>query len=284
MIDLHQHSIFSDGTDSLEELIQKNKDSHIELFALTDHDTIDGCKKIIENHAKNKGIKFVPGIEFSTVDHGDTVHILAYDYDPADKNIVALIKKGIALRQKRVKNTLNFLKKQFGITLKGEQLAKIKASKNPNKPMIANFLIELGYGTSVSEMFKKYLYASFDDLKLTSEEVIKTLSKSQCLVVWAHPLGSSERQRITLEKVEEKLQRFTRCGLDGLECYHSYFSAEESQSLTALAKKYNLLISGGSDYHGRNKTVEIGQLNKDHQTVEPESLTLPQKFRNIYYL
>ena len=108
MIDMHQHSTFSDGTDNVEDLLKKNKSTGIVTMALSDHDTIDGCKKILQEKT-NVGLNFINGVEFSTDDNGETVHLLAYGFDVNDKIINKLLKKSMKLRLKRVfKRIKNF--------------------------------------------------------------------------------------------------------------------------------------------------------------------------------
>ena len=285
MIDLHQHSVFSDGTDTVEELLENNRRQGIGCFSLTDHDTTEGCKRLLNCARREEGkgeISFLTGVEFSTEDDGDEVHILVYGYDPKDTAVNALVARGQALRRERSGLLLDHLRENFQITLKEEQLQKIAASKNPNKPMLANFLIELGYGKTVGEVIRTYLDVHFPALKLNSREVIEGLKGAECFTVWAHPLGESKE--FSFGFTERRLNKFCGWGLRGLECWYSQYTPQECARLSGLARARGLLVSGGSDYHGRNKTVPLGRLCSDGTPVTDEEITLLSARKRLYRL
>lgn len=284
MIDLHQHSVFSDGTDTVEELLEKNRQRGIRFMALTDHDTTEGCERLLKGGRLSKEgeaeIAFLTGIEFSTEDDGDTVHILVYDYAPGEEAVGALVARGQLFRRKRSERLLNHLKENFQITFGEEQLKKIATSKNPNKPMLANFLIELGYAKTVGEAIETYLNVHYSDLKLSSREVIEGLNGADCLTVWAHPLG--EKKEFSFERTEKRLNKFSEWGLLGLECWYSQYTAEECAALSGLARERGLLVTCGSDYHGKNKTVSLGQVCSDGAPVPYEEISLLSACKRLH--
>lgn len=284
MIDLHQHSVYSDGTDAVEELSENNRKRGVKYFSLTDHDTIEGCKRLLKRERipeeAESELFFLTGVEFSTEDDGDVVHILVYGYEPEDAKVGALVARGQALRRKRSELLLAHLQENFHITLKEEQLRKFSESKNPNKPMLANFLIELGYGQTVGEVIGTYLDVHFSNLKLTSREVIESLKGADCLTVWAHPLG--EKKEFSFEITERRLNKFCQWGLRGLECWYSQYTARECAALAELARARGLLISCGSDYHGRNKTVPLGQICSDGVSVADDEISLLSACKRLY--
>lgn len=284
MIDFHQHSVFSDGTDPVEELLELNRRRGITCFALTDHDTIAGCRRLLDAARpaeRGTEISFVTGIEFSTEDEGNVVHILAYDFDLADEAVGALVARGLLLRRHRCERLLDHLRAHFGIIFDEPTLAGIAASPNPSKPMLANILIGMGYGKTVGEVIGKYLDVHFPDLKLTSREVITQLKEADCLTVWAHPLG--EKREFPRESVEKRLEKFCALGLDGLECWYSQYPARECSALEELARARGLLVSCGSDYHGRNKIVPLGQVCCDG-IVPCRDISLLSRCKRLYRL
>ena len=285
MIDLHQHSVYSDGTDSLEELVENNRRRGIYCFALTDHDTTEGCKALVKS-LKNKGEGdsglFITGIEFSTDDDGNDVHILAYDFDPEDERVNEFVARGQALRRERIERLLAHLKKEHGITFNDERMKKIEESPNPNKPMIAGFLVEMGYAKTIGEAIRTYLEIRFPSLKLTSREVIEGLNDTDALTVYAHPLG--ENREYPFETVKKRLERFRGYGLKGLESWYSIYSARECAALHELALGSGLLVSCGSDYHGKNKTIPLGQVCCDAATIPYDEITLPNACKHVYHI
>ncbi len=276
MVDLHQHTTFSDGTDNVEELIKKNKENGIKIMSVTDHDNIESTK-VAKKIAQNFGIDFISGVEFSTNYNGESVHILCYGFNAEDKVIKGLIEQGIDLRHKRVKFRLDILKSEFGIVLDEELINQINNNPNPNKPMIANILKNLGYGENISEIIKKYLYHKMPNFKLKTIKTIQVLDTSSGLSVYAHPLGGVGEKRVERSEFEDRLKEFVKVGLKGLECYYSLYSKEEQEYLVGIANKYNLLISGGSDYHGLNKDVQIGELSNYGYHSQVKDLTILNK-------
>lgn len=226
MVDLHQHTTFSDGTDNVEELLKKNKAKCIQVMSITDHDNIDSVR-VACSLLKNYDLSFIPGVEFSTDYNGESIHILCYGFDADDKIINDLIEEGISLRHKRVKFRLDILKKEFNINLSQEIINKINNHPNPNKPMIANILKGLGYGDNIGEIIKKYMYHKMPNFKLKTIDVVKKLAKSSGLSVYAHPLGGVGEKRVERKTFESRLQKFVEVGLKGLECYYSLYSKEE---------------------------------------------------------
>lgn len=273
MVDLHQHTTFSDGTDSVANLIKKNKENGIKFMSITDHDNIESTKEA-NKIARELGVEYITGVEFSTDYNGESIHILCYNFDGDDKVVKSLIEQGINLRHKRVAFRLDNLKKEFGIKLDNNIVEQINNAPNPNKPMIANILKAIGYGNDISEIIKKYLYHKMPDFKLKTIEVVEKLKQSTGVSVYAHPLGGVGEKRVDRTEFEARLKDFVDAGLEGLECYYSLYSKEEQEYLVGMAKKYNLIISGGSDYHGTNKDVKIGELSNFGKYPQVKDLTI----------
>lgn len=277
MIDLHQHTMLSDGTDSVEQLISKNKNLGVTIMAITDHDNIES---VLQANKYKKDIMVISGVEFSTDYNGASIHILCYGFDKNDGIINGLIKEGIELRHKRIQIRLDLLKKEFGINLDEKTINLINNSKNPNKPMIANILKDLGYGNDNTIIINKYLYHKIPDCKLKTLDVLKKLSKSSGISVYAHSLGGVGEKRVDKNVFENRLEQFVQAGLKGLECYYSLYNNQEQEYLSNMAKKYNLLKSGGSDYHGKNKNVSIGEISCDGVMAKDKDFTILNRLIN----
>ena len=262
MVDFHMHSIFSDGTDDIDSLLVKTKD--LEFFSITDHDSIDSANYIMNNGLNTPN--YVTGVELSTKDMGDSVHILFYNYKPDNKVLKEVIKEIDDVRIRRLEERLDILKNDFDIKFDKEDLDYLYSLDNPTKPNIASILIKNNYAVSVDEAIKIFLNHRLKSTKLESTYVLNKLKDEEGILVLAHSLGGIGEKRIDREKVVDRINRFMECGLKGLECIYSLYDNDEQQFLLDIARKNNLIISGGSDYHGKNKKVSIAELSKDDNT------------------
>ena len=262
MVDFHMHSIYSDGTDDIITIL--NKVNSLDYFSITDHDSIESARYIMNNGFNRPN--YVTGVELSTRDLGDSVHILFYNYDINNQALDEVIDEIDMIRMKRLKERLSYLEKDFNIKLKNEDLTYLYSLSNPTKPNIASILVKDGYATDVGVAIKKFLYHKLETKKLDSIYVLDKLKNEKGILVFAHPLGGIGESRIDKEKFIDRLARFKSHGLKGLECVYSLYDSDEQKFLIDNAKKNNLIISGGSDYHGLNKKVQIGELSSDNNT------------------
>jgi len=262
MVDFHMHSILSDGTDDIDTLLEKTK--NLEYFSITDHDSIDSATYIMNNGLNTPN--YVTGVELSTKDMGDSVHILFYNYNPDNKVLKEVIKEIDNVRIRRLEERLDILKNDFDIKFDKADLDYLYSLENPTKPNIASVLIRNNYAVSVDEAIKVFLNHRLKSTKLESTYVLNKLKDEEGILVLAHSLGGIGEKRIDKEKVIDRINRFKECGLKGLECIYSLYDNEEQQFLLDIAKKNKLIITGGSDYHGKNKKVKIAELSKDDNT------------------
>jgi len=260
MLDFHMHSLFSDGTDDIVTIL--NKVNNLDYFSITDHDSIESARYIM-NNGLNKP-NYITGVELSTRDLGDSVHILFYNYDIDNPALDEVINNIDMIRMKRLKERLDYLEKDFNIKLKNDDLTYLYSLSNPTKPNIASILVKDGYAENVNVAIKKYLYHKLETKKLESTYVLEKLKNEKGILILAHPLGGIGEVRIDREKFLDRVSRFKSCGLKGLECVYSLYNSEEQGFLIKTAQKNNLIISGGSDYHGLNKNVKIGELSSDN--------------------
>lgn len=284
MFDMHMHSICSDGSDNLEELINNVSDADIDFFALTDHDTAEGDRKILsdenlKNLIKSKNLTFVPGMEVSCIYNGTKMHILAYDFDPFAKEIFDIENDMKSLLKEREKEKIELMEKD-GYALSKKSKEFLSSRINARTLDFANCLISDGYFDNlqtaaryVSKELKTKVVA-----KLNSAEVIKKLTGIGAKMVWAHSIYGVGDKPNSFETIEERIRELKPFGLVGLECYYSLYNKEEIDKLLEIAKKYNLFVTYGSDYHGKNKPVHLSEMSCDGTKVDLSNIKLKDIF------
>jgi predicted metal-dependent phosphoesterase TrpH len=241
--DLHIHSNFSDGLLSPEEIVRKARDSGLTVISITDHDIVDGIEPAIAEGEK-LGIKVIPGIEFTT-DLPDTeIHILGYYIDYKTKWLKELLLKIREDRTNRIYKISEKLKK-LGIDINAEDVLALAEKGSVGRPHVARLLLEKGIVKSIQEAFNKYLDndapAYVPHFRLTPAEAVETIVKAGGIPVYAHPAVSNK---------DEIIPELMAKGLAGIEVYYSKHSDAQVKHYKSLAKKYGLLMTGGSDYHG----------------------------------
>jgi predicted metal-dependent phosphoesterase TrpH len=273
-IDLHMHSIVSDGTERPEELIYSVKKAGISVFALTDHDAIKGSEMIQTMlNEKATSLRFIPGVEFSCRDEEGKYHILGYGYDAATSPIQDVVNLGHSYRMKKVRARLDFIDKEFGFSFPEEEIEALFALDNPGKPHIGNMMVKYGYAENKQVAIKEYI----NKLRIRSqyvrpEEAISGILGSGGIPVLAHPFYGDGDQLILGEEMEERLKRLMEFGIKGVEAFYSGFSDKLRQEMLGLAQKYNLYVTAGSDYHGTNKLVQLGDTGMDANTPKPAGM------------
>lgn len=257
MIDLHTHSIYSDGTFTPEKLCNLADSKNIKIIALTDHDTIDGISDFLSCNSK---VKKVPGVEISLDTENGTFHMLGlfinHKYNPLGENLLKLK----TYRSERNKKILMKLSHFFQEEITEEQISKEKKGEL-GRPHIAKFLIKKGVVSSVEEAFEKYLSKGKifyeNKQKLNTEHAIKLILESGGIPVIAHPITMN----LDKEKFENLIRYLVDLGLKGIEAICPLHSKEDCNFYIEIAKKYNLVVTGGSDFHGDNKdNVPLGNL------------------------
>ena len=243
--DLHTHTNFSDGSFSPEELIAAAKNLNLVYFAITDHDTIDGVKYLYENgRYPDKGIKIVPGVEFSANDSDRDVHILGYNIDIYDGALADMINEIAEARWTRFSLIIkNLQSKKFNIR-EADVLQVAGGSHSISRFHIARTLVKKGAFKTVREVFDKMLgedkpaYAPryFPEV----QQIIDVIHQSGGQAFLAHPKMIGDD--LLVEKICTKF--------DGIEIFYPNHHPQDIQRYFNLAKKFNLLISGGSDFHG----------------------------------
>lgn len=270
-VDLHCHSTASDGTLAPTEVVRLAKQRELTALALTDHDTIGGVVEAAEE-ARKMGLDFLPGIEISAeFPHPGTMHILGYGVDPQSKTLGDLTRQLLEGRDSRNPRIIKRLQ-ELGIAItmeEVEQEARKGAPADVNKPLvvgrphIAAILLRKGYVSTIKQAFDKYLapggLAYFDKERLSPRQALEMIRASNGIPVLAHPVQLRTENDAQLERIIKDLLDL---GLMGLEVIHSDHDAALIEKYSALADRYKLLKTGGSDFHGTNKkNIDLGVAN-----------------------
>lgn len=254
LVDLHVHSTASDGLYSPAEVVEKAKKRKLPAIAITDHDTVDGLQEA-QKVASQVGFTLVPGIELSCEWGASEVHILGY-YIESDDN--ALNRRLEQLRKERRQRAARILEQlsAAGYPLSLEQVTKFVSGNVIGRPHIAQAMVEKGYVQSVAEAFEEFLVpgkpAYVPRAKLSPVEAIELITGANGIPVMAHP-GISKANALIKDLVDE--------GLKGIEVYYPDHSPHDIAYYLGLAREYNLLVTGGTDFHGPfrgPKDCEIG--------------------------
>ena len=257
-IDLHMHTTVSDGTDSPETLLALVREAGLTLFSVTDHDAVKGCC-IIQPLLTREDPAFLTGVEFSCKDEAGKYHILGYGFDPEAEPIRRVVETGHGYRMNKVRIRLDDLKKKFGIVFPEEEIRALLAQDNPGKPHIGNLMVKYGYCRTMEEAIKNFMdRIHFRSEYVRPETAIRGILDSGGVPVLAHPCYGSGDELILGAELEERVRRLMDFGLRGLEAYYSGFSAKLQAQVLALAERCGLCVTAGSDYHGTNKLIQLG--------------------------
>lgn len=260
--DLHIHTAASDGSDTPAELARKVREAGLELFSVTDHDTIGGA---LEMEALiPAGVGYIRGVEFSCVSPGGKCHILGYGFDPTHPVFRAALEEGAQLRREKLERRIVHLREKFGVVLTEEELRWLRSLGSPGKPHLGRLLLERGLAPDLSTAIKTCLSGVPGRDRIGAKTAIDAIRASGGLAVWAHPLGGEGEKRLSPDRFEALLAVLLREGIQGLECHYSRYSPAESAYLLAYARANGLIVTGGSDYHGTNKPdIHLGKLGTE---------------------
>ena len=283
-IDMHIHSIYSDGQLEVDELIKLAIKNNVGVLSITDHDTLLGNKNISEYYRKSNDIMIINGIELSAkVDKG-RMHILGYDYDINNYELNNKMNELKVNSIYAIMACINQLRIDYNIVFSEKEIKEIINRKgNIGRPLVARLLVKYGYADSVEDAFQKYLNPAYNKTRKTNkginyEECIRLIKEANGISVLAHP----NQLLLNDTELENTLKKLISCGLDGIEVYHSGHSKEEVEKYLYFADKYNLLISGGSDFHGIDvkPDIELGSGYKNNVKIKRLSLVDEIKRRN----
>ena len=272
-IDLHMHTTVSDGTDSPEQIVARVREAGITLFSVTDHDAVK-AGRIIPPLLAEGDPAFITGAEFSCRDGEGKYHILGYGYDPDAETMRELVETGHRLRIGKVRARLDFLKKEFGFSFPEEDLRRLFELDNPGKPHIANLMVRLGYAENKDQAIREYINRiRFRNEYFRPEQAIGAILGGGGIPVLAHPSYGDGDQLVLGEEMDARLRRLMGFGLQGVEAFYSGFTPRLCREMLSFAERYGLYVTAGSDYHGQNKLIRLGDTGLDSAAEAPEGLT-----------
>lgn len=262
-VDMHIHTIASDGTFTPEEVVKRAKSFGMKTIAITDHDTVDGLaegKKI----ADEVGIEFIQGIEISCNIDNLEVHILGYFLNLEDEEFLTELEELKKARENRNKKVVEKLEK-CGIVVDMEKVKNMAPGNIISRVHIANYLVEIGAAFSKNDAFEKYLgktgAAYVPKENFPPERAVKMLHANGAFVSMAHPKLITQNDGI----LENMISELKKLGLGGLEAVYGTFTPAEKRKYKKMAKRHSLLVTGGSDFHGANREgIDIGDTGLEY--------------------
>jgi predicted metal-dependent phosphoesterase TrpH len=245
VIDLHCHTLHSDGQRSPEELLAEAAQAGVTVLSLTDHDTISGVSAAT-TAATQRGIRLVPGIELSCELHGREVHILGHFLDPACSSLLELARQMLAERRDRMERMVARASAAgfVGVTL--ERVIAASGGENLGRPHLARVLVECGHAKSVADAFDRFLHSRgplwVDRRRLSVAEAVELVREAGGTSSIAHP-GANGISR-------QELKKCAQAGLDAVEALHPDHVPTQVEAYERWAKELGLQVTAGSDYHG----------------------------------
>lgn len=241
--DLHIHTTVSDGNTKPADIVNLAVKQHLETIAITDHDSIAGLDEATQA-AADVNIEVLPGVEITAGFDSRECHLLAYCFDPADPELLKLLSDHRKARFKRGKWIVQQLNKQ-GLDLDIEEVKAEANGSSIGRPHIAAVLMAKGYVAGFHEAFIRYLgdqaLGTIESDYYSCQHVIRVVKQAGGAIVVAHP-----GQMYTVEELE----KFVDAGVDGIEVLHPSHNYDLQKKMQDFAEQHNLLITGGSDFHG----------------------------------
>lgn len=260
--DLHLHTHFSDGTFTPEELVERAIRAKLSCICVTDHDTVVGINPTIAASAESE-IEVLSGIELSAEYEGKEIHILGYLIDQDDPKLLTELE---VLRTRRINRVYKMVEKlnALGLGLASQSVFDLAGNATVGRLHIARSLVKEGLVCSIYEVFQKYLGdngpAYVLGFRFSPKDAIKFIKSFGGVPVLAHPY---------ILESDELILEFAKAGLMGLEVYYPEHSQGMTNFYLDIAKKNNLLVTGGSDCHGKAKPqVRIGSIKIPYDLVD----------------
>ena len=251
VVDLHLHTLASDGRLSPTELVRLAASQGLKTIAVTDHDTTDGLAEAFEAAKRFPGLRIIPGIELSADVPGDEVHVLGYFINPEDAELQAEL---VRFREGRVDRAKRMVEKlgQLGIHVEWERVQHFAGDGAVGRPHIAMALVEAGYCQEPKDAFPEYLgrngLAYVERVKLTPAEAVGMIQRAGGAAVLAHPAYMND--------MESGIASLSGIGLAGIEVHYAKYREDTIRQLARIARQYELIPCGGSDYHGMRNSDE----------------------------
>lgn len=263
--DLHIHSTASDGRLTPEQVVDMAAAKRLEVIALTDHDSVSGIHAAIVHAAIYPNLQIIPGVEINTDLSSGELHILGYFIDYNDSEFARSLEK---IRYSRVNRAMTMVDKlgKLGLPLDWKRVQELASGESICRPHIAQAMLEKGYVLSEREAFDNYIGrngpAYVEREKVQPVDAVIMIKRARGIPVLAHPAD--------IQRLDELLVELIAAGLAGLEAYYGNYDARTIQWLEGVAEKYNLITTGGTDYHhfGDGIEVPMGAVNLPRKSIE----------------
>jgi predicted metal-dependent phosphoesterase TrpH len=261
-VDLHLHSRFSDGTYAPEEVAAQAQRYGLAAIALTDHDSVEGCPET-ERACAAVGIEFIAGIELTSEQEENELHILGYCIDTHNARLLTEIARFQAVRQNRIREMVERLNR-LRVPLSVDAVFALANCRAPGRPHVARALVAARLCGSLDEAFERFLKknrpAWVPKFKMSGEKALELIHQAGGVAVLAHP---------GLNRTDEVIPGMVEAGIDGIECFHTKHSTATTEHYLQLADRFHLLVTGGSDCHGMSKGKPlIGTVRVPYQHLE----------------
>lgn len=260
-IDLHTHTTFSDGLLTPEALVARAIDRQLAAIAVTDHDSVDGFERA--RASSGPTLEVVPGIEVSTAMSGMDLHILGFFIDTEDP---VLRKRLEVFRSERLDRAMQIVERlrELGAPLEREAVLALAGPGVVGRPHVAEALVRAGHVEDFDTAFRRYLGLQGEAFvprpAFRPEEAISLIHGAGGVSVLAHP-GSAMPDSVITHLASE--------GLRGIEVWHPQHGASTVRRYRALAAKLGLLESGGSDFHGPGRSLDLGDIAVPASVLNP---------------
>ena len=263
-VDLHAHTNFSDGVLTPEELVARAVDKRLAALAVTDHDTVEAIPRA--RAAAGNAIELVPGIEISTAFEGADLHILGFYINPDHAPLRERLVRFQTERRQRALAIVERLR-LLGAPVSLEAVLELAGPGVVGRPHVAEALIRAGLASGFDDAFERFLGAQAPAYvprpAFSPEEAIALIHAADGVSVLAHP-GS--------QMPDSVIERMRAVGLRGIEVWHPQHGSTTVRRYRALAERLGLLITGGSDFHGEHRSVDLGELPVPQSVIEPLKL------------
>ncbi|MCI1832210.1 MAG: PHP domain-containing protein [Bifidobacterium sp.] len=266
--DIHCHTVFSDGTETPRTLIVRAREAGLLGVAIADHDTTSGWGQA-RQAARRNGLPLLLGTEITAEDDDVSVHMLAFQFDPGEMHIARMFEATRAARIARTKRMVESISHDYPITW-DDVLAQVREGDNTTigRPHIADALVAAGVYATRSQAFGGIVSGTsryyIPTPSPAADDVVRTVKRAGGVSVIAHP-GDPSRNTTLLS--DDQIERLVEQGLDGLEVWHRGNPPRQRMRLLRLAQRWNLLVTGGSDWHGSGKPNRLGENLTDEETV-----------------
>ena len=258
--DLHVHTTFSDGIYTPEEIVQFAKNKNLKAIAISDHDAFGGIEPAIK--AANDFLQIIPAVELSTEFRNLDIHILGYFIDYKKSKLLDEVIRFRQVRDHRAEKIVKNLK-NMGINIDYARVKDIAGDGAVGRPHIATALLEKGYINNHAEAFERFLNykspAYVPKFKIHPIEAFVMIIEAGGIPVLAHP-GTNHNDYLISE--------FVKNGLMGIEVYHPNHSPKDIERYKEIALHYGLLMTGGTDFHGRDTDYRPGEIGIDSENLE----------------